>query len=195
MLAFIQGHVIDVGPQSVIVMAGGIGYELLVFNPAQYQVEQIHLVAGTLDHRLTFWVWTVTVQEQPRMYGFTSAKARQLAIKLSGIDGMGPTGSARLVQSTAVDTLVRLIADGDAAGLCKLAKGLGDKKAKAIIAALSAQIDLLASACDASVEDLQKALRLLGHDVTLRVCADTIKSNPNHTTAQRVSVCLATLRK
>jgi len=196
MLAFIRGNVIGASKTSVIVsvLGTGVGYELIVNDPAQYTVKD-HL-EDAKEASDYFYVWTVTVQEQPRMYGFKTVKSRNLAVTLAEVDGIGPTGAARLAQSADYNVISKLIADQDAAGLCKLTKGLGDKKAKAIIASLASQLDLAPTIAEsATAESLQKALSIVGHVVTLRVCVDTVINTPNQTTAQRVNAYLATLRK
>jgi Holliday junction resolvasome RuvABC DNA-binding subunit len=196
MLAFIRGNVIDASKTTVVVASfnGDVGYELIVNDPAQYTIKD-HL-AYIDEASVYFWIWTVTVQEQPRMYGFKTARSRNLAIQLAEVDGIGPTGAARLAQSADYSVISKLIADQDAVGLCKLTKGLGDKKAKAIIASLASQLDLAPSVSqDSEGEFLFNALSALGHVVTPRVCYKLVADTPNQTMAQRVNAYLATLRK
>jgi len=194
-LAVVYGHVVDVSDTSAIVMAGDVGYELTVHDPKQYKIIQIHLRHADAP-KLLFWIWTINVQEQTRMYGFKNAKSRSLALKLADVDGIGPTMAARLAQSADISVIMKLIVDQDAAGLGKLAKGLGEKKAKAIITQLASQLNLSVPAvAEASAVDLMKALNMLGHNANPRECAVIVTDHPTNTTAQNVNTYLTSLRK
>tara|TARA_X000001036_G_C20364344_1_gene677782 strand:- start:78 stop:659 length:582 start_codon:yes stop_codon:yes gene_type:complete len=110
---------------SIVVVAGGVGYQ--VFMPTRLQSELPH--DGHVDGLAIYHHLRENAQT---LYGFSSMHDRQFFIQLLAVTGLGPRIALALLSGLAVPTLKQAIQQGDLGTLTQVS-GVGKKMAERII--------------------------------------------------------------
>lgn len=156
MIEYIQGRYDEVQPATVIIEAGGVGYEV---NITLIDYEKLHnKEAGRL------YIHEAIRDDARVLYGFTERESRELFRMLITVSGVGPN-TARLILSAMTSAQLRsAIATGSDAAL-KAVKGIGSKTAQRIIVDLRDKIkeapSTLSLGVSASMADYDEALAAL----------------------------------
>lgn len=124
MYAYLKGKLASKTPTSVIIDAGGVGYEV-----------QISLYTyGHIESREEVLLWTQLVvrEDSHTLFGFFEVAEKELFNHLISVSGIGPN-TARLILSGMVPEEVRssILAEDDLA--FRRVKGVGPKTAKRLI--------------------------------------------------------------
>lgn len=160
MIEYIQGKYDDVQPTTVIVEAGGVGYEV---NITLIDYEKLHTqTSGRL------YIHEAIRDDARVLFGFIERESRELFRLLITVSGVGPN-TARLILSAMTATQLRsAIATGSDATL-KAVKGIGSKTAQRIIVDLRdkikdtpATLSIGVSASMANYDEALAALTTLG---------------------------------
>lgn len=115
------GEVVEKHASRAVVRCGGVGYELRIGLES----------AVALQVGSTCQVFTIlhVVDGTPSLLGFATRAERELAKKLLGVSGVGPSIALALLSVFAPPDLAHAIARGDTAAL-KAVKGVGQKTAE-----------------------------------------------------------------
>ncbi len=138
MICYLEGRLLRKGEDRVLVLAGGVGYEVLVAPTSRRGLQSLR--AGAEGDSVRFFISYHHSQHQSRpvLIGFGSELEREFFEKLVSVEDMGPTAAARAM-SQPVALIARAIEDRNA-GLLTQLDGIGPRKADKIIAALNGKV-------------------------------------------------------
>jgi Holliday junction DNA helicase RuvA len=136
MIGYLEGTLLRHDEERLLVLVGGIGYEVLV--PA--------LVMETLGERrsgepiaLHIFFYQTERQPKPVLIGFTTALEKEFFQLFITVEDIGPLKAAKAL-TMPVAAVARAIEAGDTATLRRL-KGIGERTAGKIVAALGGKLD------------------------------------------------------
>lgn len=133
MIEYIRGCLAEITPTYAVVDAGGIGYmaciSLATFEAMQNERGDVKLL-----------VHEVIREDAHLLYGFATARERDVFRLLIGVSGVGPNTASLILSSLKVAELEAAIAAGDYVRL-KGVKGIGLKTAQRIIVDLKDKIN------------------------------------------------------
>ena len=127
MIAFVRGTAVDMTENSVIVEAGGIGYEIYMTGT---DLSQIHMGEEVKIH-----TYFNVREDAMQLYGFRSKDDLQMFKLLLGVNGVGPKAAIT------ADELRFAILSDDVKTLSK-APGIGKKTAQKLILELKDKMKL-----------------------------------------------------
>lgn len=131
MIGFLRGEVQWVESDSMILVAGGVGYDVCC-TPAT-------LAAAQPGHGLELYVHTQVREDAITLYGFLKPVEKQMFLSLIKVNGIGPKSAIQILAAAEIERLVDLINNGDAKGLSQLPK-VGKKTAEQIILTLKGKL-------------------------------------------------------
>src|SRR5512140_3098060 len=135
MIASLRGALLESGPDSVVIEAGGVGYAVTITATAQRALPPLGATAFLLIH-------THAVQDGPlQLFGFADAEERRLFETLLSVQGVGPKVAMAILSSQPTGELVRAISAADISALTKI-RGVGKKTAERIAVELRDKIGL-----------------------------------------------------
>ena len=133
MIAFVRGTAVDMTENSVIVEAGGIGYEIYVTGT---DLSQIHMGEEVKIH-----TYFNVREDAMQLYGFRSKDDLQMFKLLLGVNGVGPKAAVGVLAGITADELRFAILSDDVKTLSK-APGIGKKTAQKLILELKDKMKL-----------------------------------------------------
>ena len=133
MIAFVRGTAVDMTENSVIVEAGGIGYEIYMTGT---DLSQIHMGEGVKIH-----TYFNVREDAMQLYGFRSKDDLQMFKLLLGVNGVGPKAAVGVLAGITADELRFAILSDDVKTLSK-APGIGKKTAQKLILELKDKMKL-----------------------------------------------------
>lgn len=138
MIGFLEGRLLRKGDDRVIILAGGVGYEVMVAPICRRALQSMR--AGEEGEQVRLYISYHQSQHQPRpvLIGFENELEREFFEKLISVEDMGPTAAARAM-SRPVAIIARAIEERNVAVLTSL-EGIGPRKAEKIIAALNGKV-------------------------------------------------------
>ena len=138
MIAHLSGTLLSKQATSVIVDVGGIGYEVTIPVSTFYDLED---VGGNVQLR----VYTHVREDALQLYGFKTARERELFLKIISVSGIGPKLGITLLSGMSADELIASIRTNNLARLT-LIPGVGRKTAERLIMELREKVAELSSA-------------------------------------------------
>jgi Holliday junction DNA helicase RuvA len=186
MISYLEGTVKNVSSDRMTLLVNGIGYEILI--PAYVINEIKHATA--LDGGLGLYVSYNQTERQPKpvLVGFRSELDKEFFELFISVEDIGPLAAIRAL-GRPVREIARFIEEKDVKALKQL-KGIGERKADKIIAALKGKVAKYALMLDVEVpvpapEDFQKEVEevmlvQLGHKVleARKMIEEALKRNP-----------------
>ena len=133
MIAFVRGTAVDMTENSVIVEAGGIGYEIYMTGT---DLSQIHMGEEVKIH-----TYFNVREDAMQLYGFRSKDDLQMFKLLLGVNGVGPKAAVGVLAGITADELRFAILSDDVKPLSK-APGIGKKTAQKLILELKDKMKL-----------------------------------------------------
>ena len=133
MIAFVRGTAVDMTENSVIVEAGGIGYEIYMTGT---DLSQIHMGEEVKIH-----TYFNVREDAMQLYGFRSKDDLQMFRLLLGVNGVGPKAAVGVLAGITADELRVAILSDDVKTLSK-APGIGKKTAQKLILELKDKMKL-----------------------------------------------------
>lgn len=129
MIGFLRGEVIDITDHRVLLLVGGVGYQVALPQGA----ETASLALGS---SLDVHVHTHVREDALDLYGFITRTEKELFLLLLGVNGIGPKGALAVLSGMSPGTLVGAILSGDHGSLQKI-PGVGKKTAERIVLELT----------------------------------------------------------
>jgi holliday junction DNA helicase RuvA len=179
MIGQLRGKLAEKRPNSVLVDVGGVGYVVAVSLST-------YAALGELHTEVTLLIHTHVREDALALYGFISAREKQLFEMLISASGVGPSLALKILSGMSVEELVPAIRGNDLARLTKI-PGVGRKTAERMVVELKDRLDAIsaevmmkpaASSAGASVTDVEadvvSALVNLGYDA--RAAEDAVKA-------------------
>lgn len=126
------------GDDRVLVLAGGVGYEVLLPLISRRYLQSLRAAEDGDEVRLFISYYHGQHQSRPLLIGFESELEREFFEKLTSVEDIGPTAAAKAM-SQPVAIIARAIEERDVAMLTRL-EGIGTRKAEKIIATLNGKV-------------------------------------------------------
>ncbi|MFO7739182.1 MAG: Holliday junction branch migration protein RuvA [Desulfatiglandaceae bacterium] len=124
MIAHLTGQVFSKTTQSVLVDAGGIGYEVFVPLSTFYTLPE-------KDEKVSLHIYTHVREDAFLLFGFQSKLEKKLFLMLISVSGIGPKLAVNILSGIGPEELLSAIASGDAIRL-RAIPGVGKKTAERI---------------------------------------------------------------
>lgn len=155
MIAYLSGRVLNLAPGSVVVEAGGVGYEVHLPLSALVRLQGQETVG--------LFVHTYLRQDQLTLYGFPSAAERDVFRLLLGVAGVGPRMALALLSSLTPEELTAAVEGGQWQVLAQ-APGVGRRTAERVVVELKGKLSKVVQPPAAPLrEDAVSALVNLGY--------------------------------
>ena len=198
MIALITGKLAQKQPNSVIIDAGGVGYELTVPLSTFYDL-------GDEGAVVSLRVYTHVREDALQLYGFRTEREKRLFLLLLGVSGIGPKLAITVLSGLSTEELIEALRQSNLARLVGV-PGVGKKTAERMIVELKdkaaalttpeiedrVRSGIVANAGDAMREDLVSALINLGYQKSMaeKAVGAIIKDNPeaNFTTVLKLAL-------
>ncbi|MGC1783442.1 MAG: Holliday junction branch migration protein RuvA [Acidobacteriaceae bacterium] len=160
MIAHLRGRLLSKTPQSAVVEAAGVGYEVFISIPTFTALPAEGAEVALLIH-------THVREDALALFGFTTPAEKRLFEKLLGISGIGPKLAITVLSGLPSERLIGAIHGQDHATLTRI-PGVGKKTAERIVLELKDKLQDLGPAPVAGVatpvsEDVLSALVNLGY--------------------------------
>lgn len=199
MISYLEGRLLRKDEDRVVVLAGGVGYEVFVAPTSRAAV--LKLQAGHDGDAIQLYIsyHHSAHQTRPVLIGFESELEREFFEKLISVEDMGPTAAARAMTEP-VATIARAIETRNVKLLTSLG-GIGPRKAEKIIAALNGKVAKFALMApveitptvgpekDAIIKEVYGALvDSLGYRIpeAKKVLEEALKRKPDVSTAEEL---------
>lgn len=121
-------------PQKIYVENNGIEWEITAPDTS---IDRL----GNVGDNVKVFTWLQHTDSAMTLFGFASAKDRELFFDLNKVDGVGPKSAVKIMSSIAREQLVASLDSGDLAALEKI-PGLGKKTAQKMLLALKGKLTL-----------------------------------------------------
>src|SRR3954470_3249211 len=159
MIAFVEGRVVTLAPDSAVVQAGGVGYRIFC-GPATLAA----LREGT-DSKL--YTHHLVREDLQALYGFRSTEELGFFELLTTVTGVGPKVALTIVSSRPVAELQLAILQGDESVLTAVS-GVGKKLAARIVLELKEKVSTAGATAagggsGGSESEVSAALQALGY--------------------------------
>jgi Holliday junction DNA helicase RuvA len=138
MIAHLSGTLLSKHATSVIVDVGGVGYEVTIPLSTFYDLEDM---GSTVQLR----IYTHVREDTLQLYGFKTARERELFLKIISVTGIGPKLGITLLSGMTADEMIASIRTNNLARLT-LIPGVGRKTAERLIMELREKVAELSSA-------------------------------------------------
>ena len=133
MIAFVHGMAVDMTESSVVVEAGGIGYEIYMTGA---DLSEIRMGEDVKVH-----TYFSVREDAMKLYGFRAKDDLQMFKLLLGVNGVGPKAALGVLAGITADELRFAILSDDVKTLSK-APGIGKKTAQKLILELKDKLKL-----------------------------------------------------
>lgn len=133
MIAFVRGTAVDMTESSVIVEAGGIGYEIYMTGADLSQIR--------IGEERRIYTYFNVREDAMQLYGFLTKDDLQMFKLLLGVNGVGPKAAVGVLAGITADELRFAILSDDVKTLSK-APGIGKKTAQKLILELKDKMKL-----------------------------------------------------
>jgi holliday junction DNA helicase RuvA len=143
MIAHLSGTLLSKQATSVILDVAGVGYEVSIPLSTFYELED---PGSTVQLR----IYTHVREDALQLYGFKTARERELFLRLISVSGIGPKLGITLLSGMSADEMITSIRNNNLAKLT-LIPGVGRKTAERLVMELRDKVASLSAAVD---EDL-----------------------------------------
>jgi holliday junction DNA helicase RuvA len=138
MIAHLSGTLLSKQATSVIVDVSGVGYEVSIPLSTFYDLDDL---GSTVQLR----IYTHVREDAIQLFGFKTARERELFLKLISVTGIGPKLGITLLSGMSADEMIASIRTNNLARLT-LIPGVGRKTAERLIMELREKVAELSSA-------------------------------------------------
>lgn len=159
MIAHLSGTLLSKQATSVILDVSGVGYEVTIPLSTFYELED---AGSTVQLR----IYTHVREDALQLYGFKTARERELFLRLISVSGIGPKLGITLLSGMSADEMISSIRTNNLAKLT-LIPGVGRKTAERLVmelrdkvASLSAEVEEeLGTKTDATAVPTEDSMR------------------------------------
>ena len=137
MIASLRGRVHAKQPNTVVVDVGGVGYEVHVPLSTFYNL-------GDEGAEVSLRVYTHVREDALQLYGFKTARERELFLQLISVNGVGPALAIKLLSGMNADEMIASIRTNNLVRLVAI-PGVGRKTAERLVVDLRDKIAALSS--------------------------------------------------
>jgi Holliday junction DNA helicase RuvA len=137
MIAHLSGTLLSKQATSVILDVAGVGYEVTIPLSTFYDLEE---AGSTVQLR----IYTHVREDALQLYGFKTARERELFLRLISVSGIGPKLGITLLSGMSADEMIASIRTNNLARLT-LIPGIGRKTAERLVVELRDRVASLSS--------------------------------------------------
>lgn len=137
MIAHLSGTLLVKQTNTVIVDVGGIGYEVTIPLSTFYDLEDT-------GKPVALRVYTHVREDALQLYGFKTARERELFLRLISVSGIGPKLGITMLSGMSADEIIASIRTNNLARLTSI-PGVGKKTAERLVIELRDKIAALSS--------------------------------------------------
>jgi Holliday junction DNA helicase RuvA len=138
MIAHLSGILLSKQATSVIVDVAGVGYEVTIPLSTFYDLEDV-------NSPVQLRIYTYVREDTLQLFGFRTARERELFLKIISVTGIGPKLGITLLSGMSADEMIASIRTNNLARLT-LIPGIGRKTAERLIMELREKVAELSSA-------------------------------------------------
>jgi Holliday junction DNA helicase RuvA len=138
MIAHLSGTLLSKQPNSVILDVAGVGYEVNIPVSTFYDLEDV-------GSNVQLRIYTHVREDALQLYGFRTARERELFLRLISVSGIGPRLGITLLSGMSADEMIASIRTNNLARLT-LIPGVGRKTAERLVMELRDKVASLSSA-------------------------------------------------
>ena len=160
MIAHLSGILLSKQPNSVILDVGGVGYEVNIPVSTFYDLEE----PGS---NVQLRIYTHVREEALQLYGFKTARERELFVRLISVSGIGPKLGITLLSGMSADEMIASIRTNNLARLT-LIPGVGRKTAERLVMELRDKVASLSAEFEEELGATQAAGATLPTEDTMR---------------------------
>lgn len=166
MIGHLEGVLLHLAPDRVLLDVRGVGYEVLIPLSTYYELQRA-------EGPVALHVSTQVREDSITLFGFWTEGEKRLFLKLIAVSGIGPKLAQAVLSGLSVDDLAQALTRGDSATLNRI-PGVGKKTAARMIVELKDKVGDLTTtpasphaAASLADDDLLLALLNLGYKRTL----------------------------
>ena len=137
MIAHLSGTLLAKQPTSAIVDVGGVGYEVLIPVSTFYEL-------GENGSAVQLRIYTHVREDALQLFGFKTARERELFLQLISVNGVGPSLAIKLLSGMNADEMIASIRTNNLVRLVAI-PGVGRKTAERLVVDLRDKIATLSS--------------------------------------------------
>jgi Holliday junction DNA helicase RuvA len=137
MIAHLSGTLLSKQATSVIVDVGGVGYDVAIPLSTFYDL-------GEIGEPVQLRVYTHVREDALQLYGFKTARERELFLQLISVNGVGPSLAIKLLSGMNADEMIASIRTNNLVRLVAI-PGVGRKTAERLVVDLRDKIAALSS--------------------------------------------------
>jgi Holliday junction DNA helicase RuvA len=137
MIAHLSGTLLSKQPTSAIVDVGGVGYEVVIPLSTFYEL-------GENGSLVQLRIYTHVREDALQLFGFKTARERELFLQLISVNGVGPSLAIKLLSGMNADEMIASIRTNNLVRLVAI-PGVGRKTAERLVVDLRDKIAALSS--------------------------------------------------
>lgn len=137
MIAHLNGTLLAKHATGVIVDVGGVGYEVTIPLSTFYELAEV-------GSNVQLRIYTYVREDAMQLYGFKSARERELFMRLLSVSGIGPKLGITMLSGMNADEMIASIRTNNLARLTSI-PGVGKKTAERLVIELRDKIFALSS--------------------------------------------------
>jgi Holliday junction DNA helicase RuvA len=138
MIAHLSGTLLSKQATSVIIDVGGVGYEVTIPLSTFYELTDLNSI-------VQLRIYTHVREDALQLFGFKTARERELFMRLISVSGIGPKLGITLLSGMSADEMIASIRSNNLARLT-LIPGVGRKTAERLVVELRDKIASLSTA-------------------------------------------------
>ena len=129
MYSYMEGIVTEVNVNSIVLEVSGIGYNIFVSNPYQFET----------GNKYKIYLYNYIREDENSLYGLKTKEEKELFLRLINVKGLGPKVASNFFATGSVSGIVDAIERQNIIYLTKFPK-VGDKLARQIILDLKGKL-------------------------------------------------------
>jgi Holliday junction DNA helicase RuvA len=137
LIAHLSGTLLAKQPTSAIVDVGGVGYEVVIPLSTFYEL-------GENGAQVQLRIYTHVREDALQLFGFKTARERELFLQLISVNGVGPSLAIKLLSGMNADEIIASIRTNNLVRLVAI-PGVGRKTAERLVVDLRDKIAALSS--------------------------------------------------
>ena len=139
MIAYMEGKILNIADESLLLLVGGVGYEVLLPLFVREKMK-----TRTTEETVALFIYYHQTERQPRpvLIGFETEREKAFFQLFISVDAIGPMKAVKAMDRSVPD-IAAAIENRDAAFLASL-KGIGKRTAQKIIATLHGRVGAFA---------------------------------------------------
>ena len=161
MIGYIKGTIQEKSPQGLLVIVGGIGYEINISENTFYQI-------GELGEEVELSIYTNVREDAIELFGFLEPLDKKIFLELITVSGIGAKSAMQILSKASSVSIIQAIIGEDLSFLTKL-PSVGKKTASRLVVELSDKLkksfDFVADSVEATTYDVVKPKNSVLDDV------------------------------